>query len=200
MIELIIGIIIRILKPIKFIVLFLYERKKQKYNQIVKLYKLINSDDNKKILLVSERFKDLTSLKMSYNNIKTLLEDNNALIIIYLLKNYKNLYDYNDNKFISLESKKWRDIKKIFSGLFLIGIVISLVFITLYMLNSNLLIDKIMFSIVIVFTSLYLIIYIKINEDIKFGEKIIKQYEVQVSEHTNTNGFFSKLKNSLFKW
>lgn len=183
LIELINGI----LKPIKFIFLYFYERKEQKYNQIVKLYKLLNSDKNKEILLVSELFKDLTSLRMSFNNIKTLLEDSNALIIIYLLKNYKNLYDYDDNKFISLETEKWRSFKRICSGIFFIIIVLSIGLITFYVVNSNLLIDKIMYSVVLLFSLLYLVMYIKINEDIKLAEKIIKYYNDYVPEHKNIN-------------
>lgn len=170
----IIGLINILIKPIKFMFLYFSNKKEQKYNQIVKLYKLINSNKNKKILLVSELFKDLTSLKLSYNNIKTLLEDENALIIIYLLRNYKNLYDYDNNKFISLENEKFKNLKKWFLNIFLISTIISIAMIAFYIANTDSLIDKLIYAILLFFFLVYLIMYIKMNEDIKLADKIIK--------------------------
>ncbi len=177
MYELIILFLSYISQPIRLIFIYFSKKKKQKHNQIVKLYKILNSNKIKKPLIVCELFKDLTSLQMSYSNIKTLFEDDNVLIIIHLLRNYKNLYCYDNNKLISLENKKFKNIKEIFLKIFLLCVIIFTGIITVYVINSDLLIYKLVYSILLIFLFSYLVIYIRMNEDIALAEKIIKKYD-----------------------
>lgn len=49
---------------------------------------------------------------MNSDNVIVLLKDKNAMLIIYLLKKYENLFAYKNGKLIYLESKNFRKFKK----------------------------------------------------------------------------------------
>ncbi len=170
-IELILKIII---EPMKFVLSFSIMKDEQKYNRISKLYELISCNENNQLLLISEIFKDLYSLQMNSDNVIALLKDKDAILIIYLLKKYENLFAYKNGKLIYLESKNFRKFKKYLINIAFVILGLLFFLITNYVINSNELMNKLVYSLLVVSFFVYLSIYIKIGKDLKIAEEIIK--------------------------
>ena len=159
-IELILKIII---EPMKLVLSFSIMKDEQKYNRISKLYELIYCNENNQSLLISEIFKDLYSLQMNSDNVIALLKDKNAILIIYLLRKYENLFAYKNGKLIYLESKNFRKFKKYLIHIAFVVLGLLFYLITNYVINSNVLMDKLVYCLVIRFIFFIVPIFILYN-------------------------------------